>query len=105
MNFMLVGFIVKAFPKAKIIHVTRGPADTCLAIFKQLFEEVYQHSYDQCEMAEHYVMYRNLMDHWHNIMPGKIFDIAYEDVVADNASQGRRLIQFLGLDWEDACNC
>jgi Tfp pilus assembly protein PilF len=103
MNFMLVGFIVKAFPKAKIIHVTRGPADTCLAIFKQLFEEVYQHSYDQCEMAEHYVMYRNLMDHWHNIMPGKIFDIAYEDVVADNASQGRRLIQFLGLDWEDAC--
>jgi Tfp pilus assembly protein PilF len=103
MNFMLVGFIVKAFPKAKIIHVTRGPADTCLAVFKQLFEEVYQHSYDQCEMAEHYVMYRNLMEYWHNIMPGKIFDIAYEDVVADNESQARSLIQFLGLDWEDAC--
>jgi tetratricopeptide (TPR) repeat protein len=103
MNFMLVGFIVKAFPKAKIIHVTRNPADTCFAVFKQLFEEVYQHSYDQCEMAEHYVMYHNLMEYWHNIMPGKIFDIAYEDVVADNESQARSLIQFLGLDWEDAC--
>jgi Tfp pilus assembly protein PilF len=103
MNFMLVGFIVKAFPKAKIIHVTRGPVDTCFAVFKQLFEEVYQHSYDQCEMAEHYVMYRNLMDHWHNIMPGKIFDVAYENVVADNEGQARSLIQFLGLDWEDAC--
>lgn len=103
MNFMLVGFIVKAFPKAKIIHVTRGPADTCFAVFKQLFEEVYQHSYDQCEMAEHYVMYRNLMEHWHNILPNKIFDIAYEDVVSDNEGQSRRLIQFLGLDWEDAC--
>jgi tetratricopeptide (TPR) repeat protein len=103
MNFMLVGFILKAFPKAKIIHVTRNPVDTCFAVFKQLFEEVYQHSYDQCEMAEHFVMYRNLMDHWHNIMPGKIFDVAYENVVADNEGQARSLIQFLGLDWEDAC--
>lgn len=103
MNFMLVGFIVKAFPRAKIIHVTRSPADTCFAVFKQLFEEVYQHSYDQREMAEHYVMYRNLMEHWHATMPGKIFDIAYEDVIADTQSQARRLIQHLGLEWEDAC--
>jgi tetratricopeptide (TPR) repeat protein len=103
MNFMLVGFIVKAFPKAKIIHVTRNPVDTCLAVFKQLFEDVYQHSYDQCEMAEHYVMYSNLMEHWHAIMPGKIFDIAYEDVVIDHDTQARRLIKHLELDWEDAC--
>ena len=103
MNFMIVGFIVKAFPKAKIIHVTRGPADTCFAVFKQIFEEVYQHSYDQREMAEHYVMYRNLMEHWHNILPGKIFDVSYEDVVADNEGQARSLMEFLGLDWEDSC--
>lgn len=104
MNFMLVGFIVKAFPNAKIIHVTRGPADTCFAVFKQLFEEVYQHSYDLSEMAEHYVMYRNLMEHWHDVMPNKILDIAYENVVADNENQARRLIQFLDLNWEDACS-
>tara|TARA_R110002153_G_scaffold165703_4_gene318225 strand:- start:8242 stop:9855 length:1614 start_codon:yes stop_codon:yes gene_type:complete len=103
MNFMLVGFIAKAFPKAKIIHVTRSPADTCFAVFKQLFEEVYQHSYAQSEMAEHFVMYRKLMEHWHTIMPGKILDIAYEDVIADNEVQARRLIQHLGLDWEDTC--
>lgn len=103
MNFMLVGFIVKAFPKAKIVHVTRGAADTCFAVFKQLFEEVYQHSYDQREMAEHYVMYRKLMEYWHNILPGKIFDVAYEDVVADNEGQARCLLQFLGIEWEDAC--
>jgi tetratricopeptide (TPR) repeat protein len=103
MNFMLVGFIVKAFPKAKIIHVTRGAADTCFAVFKQLFEEVYQHSYDQSEMAEHFVLYRNLMEYWHNILPGKIFDVAYEDVVANNEGQARNLIEFLALDWEDSC--
>jgi tetratricopeptide (TPR) repeat protein len=103
MNFMLVGFIVKAFPKAKIIHVTRGPEDTCFAVFKQLFEEVYQHSYDQREMAEHYVMYHSLMKYWHNIMPGKIYDIAYEEVVGDNEGQARALVQYLGLDWEEAC--
>jgi hypothetical protein len=104
MNFMLVGFILKAFPKAKIIHVTRNPVDTCLAVFKQLFEEVYQHSYEQREMAEHYVMYSNLMKHWHTIMPGKIFDIAYEDVVIDHDTQARRLIEYLELSWEDACS-
>lgn len=103
MNFMLLGFIVKAFPKAKIIHVTRGPVDTCFSVFKQLFEEVYPHSYDQIEMAEHYVMYRDLMKHWHQIMPGKIFDIAYENVVSDNEGQARDLLHFLGLEWEDAC--
>ncbi|MDP5033274.1 tetratricopeptide repeat-containing sulfotransferase family protein [Paraglaciecola sp.] len=104
MNFMLVGFIVKAFPKAKIVHVTRSPADTCFAVFKQLFEEVYQHSYDQCEMAEHYVMYKNLMEYWHAIMPDKIFDIAYEDIVTDNYTQARNLIKYLGLEWEDNCS-
>jgi len=104
MNFMLIGFIAKAFPKAKIIHVTRSPADTCFAVFKQLFGEIYPHSYDQREMAEHYVMYNDLMKHWHNIMPGKILDVAYEDIVADNDNQARRLIEHIGLDWEDSCN-
>lgn len=103
MNFMLVGFIAKAFPKAKIIHVTRSPADSCFAVFKQLFEDVYPHSYDQREMAEHFVMYRNLMEHWHRIMPGRILDIAYEDVVSQNTAEARRLIEYIGLDWEDEC--
>lgn len=103
MNFMLVGFIAKAFPKAKIIHVTRGPADSCFAVFKQLFEDVYPHSYDQCEMAEHFVMYRNLMKHWHSIMPGRILDVAYENVVSQNDIEARRLIEYLGLDWEEGC--
>jgi Flp pilus assembly protein TadD len=104
MNFMLIGFIVKAFPKAKIIHVTRSPADTCFAVFKQLFGEVYQHSYEQSEMAEHYVMYHDLMKHWHEVMPGKIVDVAYEDIISDNTNQARRLIQHIGLEWEEACN-
>jgi Tfp pilus assembly protein PilF len=103
MNFMLIGFIVKAFPKAKIIHVTRSPADTCFAVFKQLFGDIYQHSYDQSEMADHYVMYHDLMKHWHEVMPGKIFDVPYEDIVLDNNNQARKLIQHLGLEWEVLC--
>ena len=103
MNFLLIGFIVKAFPNAKIVHVTRNAADTCFANFKQLFGDVYQHSYDQQEMAEHYVMYKDLMSHWHAVLPGKIFEIAYEDVINDKVSQARKLIEFIGLEWEDAC--
>jgi Tfp pilus assembly protein PilF len=104
MNFMLIGFIVKAFPNAKIIHVKRSPADTCFAVYKQLFGDIYPHSYDQSEMAEHYVLYHDLMKYWHTIMPGKIFDISYEDIVADNNSQARKLIKHIGLDWEDNCD-
>lgn len=104
MNFMLLGFIVKAFPNARIIHVTRNPIDTCFAVYKQLFEEVYPHSYDQTEMAEHYVMYQQLMAHWHAVMPGKIIDIAYEDIVQDNHRSAQKLIKDLGLEWEDDCS-
>jgi tetratricopeptide (TPR) repeat protein len=104
MNFMLIGFIAKAFPNAKIIHVTRSPADTCFAVYKQLFEDVYPHSYKQSEMAEHFLMYRDLMAHWHTIMPGRIYDVAYEDVVADNTLQAQKLIAYCGLEWEEACS-
>lgn len=103
MNYMLLGFILKAFPNAKIIHVTRHPIDTCFAVYKQLFEDVYPHSYDQQEMAEHYVEYHNLMQHWHSIMPGKILDIAYEDIIDNMPDQAFKLIEHLGLNWEEAC--
>ena len=103
MNFMLLGFIAKAFPNAKIIHVTRNPIDTCFAVYKQLFADLYPHSYDQVEMAEHFVDYSQLMEHWQAIMPNNIYNVAYEDIVEDHRREARRLIDFIGLEWQDAC--
>jgi tetratricopeptide (TPR) repeat protein len=103
LNYLHVGLIARALPNARIVHVMRDPLDSCFASYKQLFADAYPHSYDQLEMARHYARYRRLMDHWRAVLPGRIYDVAYEDVVADIESAARRLIDHLELPWEPAC--
>jgi len=103
LNYLHLALIATALPNAHIVHVTRDPLDSCFAIYKQLFADAYPHSYEQREMARHYVRYRRLMDHWRTVLPGRVFDIAYEDVVTDVESSARRLIEHLELPWEAAC--
>ncbi|WP_411820114.1 sulfotransferase [Hyphococcus formosus] len=102
-NYLHLPLILKALPDARIIHLTRHPMDSCFASYKQLFAEAYFHSYDQEEMARHHLRYANLMARWRERFPGRFLDISYEDTVADLEPNARRLIEFLGLDWEDAC--
>ena len=102
-NYLYVPLILKALPKAKIIHLTRNPMDACFASFKQLFADAYLHSYDQAEMARHHARYYQLMAHWRERFTGRFFDIAYEDTARDLEPNARALIDFLKLPWEDAC--
>jgi tetratricopeptide (TPR) repeat protein len=102
-NFLYLGLIAKALPNARIVHVMRNPVDSCFANYKQLFADAYFHSYDQREMARHYLRYCRLMDHWRSALPGRFIDVAYEDVVDDLEREARRLVGYLGLPWEDAC--
>jgi tetratricopeptide (TPR) repeat protein len=102
-NYLLIPFILKALPNAKIVHLTRDPMDACFASYKQLFADAYLHSYDLEEMARHHCRYRHLMDAWRSRFPGRFFDISYEDTVLDLEGRARELIRYLGLHWEDAC--
>jgi tetratricopeptide (TPR) repeat protein len=102
-NYLLIPFILKALPNAKIVHLTRDPMDACFASYKQLFADAYLHSYDLGEMARHHCRYRHLMDTWRSRFPGRFFDISYEDTVLDLEGRARELIDYLGLPWEDAC--
>ena len=102
-NFLYIPLILKALPRAKIVHLTRNPMDACFASFKQLFADAYLHSYDQAEMARHHARYFHLMALWRERYPGRFFDIAYEDTVRDLEGNARALIEFLELPWEDAC--
>jgi len=102
-NFLYCGLIHRALPNARIIHMVRDPMDTCYAIYKTLFGQAYPFSYDLDELATYYIAYRKLMAHWHQIIPGLILDVAYEDVVADPEQQARRLVAHCGLDWEHEC--
>jgi Tfp pilus assembly protein PilF len=102
-NYLLVPFILAAFPRAKIVHLVRDPMDACLASYKQLFADAYLHSYHQEEMARHHLRYRELMHCWHSRFPGRIFDISYEATAADVEPQARALLDYLELPWEEAC--
>lgn len=102
-NYFYIPLILAALPNARIIHLTRDPMDACFSSFKQLFAEAYPHSYEQREMARHFARYWKLMDHWRRLYPGRILDVAYEETVADLDPAVRRIVDYLGLPWEDAC--
>ena len=102
-NYLNIPLILAALPKAKIVHLVRGPMDACFASFKQLFADAYLHSYDQSEMARHHARYRDLMAYFRQEFPGRIVDISYEDTARDLEPNARKLINALKLDWEDAC--
>ena len=99
-NFLYCGFIKKALPKAKIVHLCRNSMDTCYAIYKTLFINAYSFSYDLEELANYYISYRQIMDHWHHVMPGQILDIQYEDLVMDAEQVAKRLVEWCGMSFK-----
>lgn len=102
-NFTYLGLIRLILPDAKVIHCRRDPADTCLSIFKNHLSGDHRYAHDLRALGEYYVLYEDLMAHWRGVLPGYIHDIRYEDLIADQASETRSLLEFCGLEWDDAC--
>ena len=102
-NFIYTGILRLAIPNAKIIDARRHPLDSCFGSFKQLFASGQPFTYDMTELGEYYLQYRRLMDHWHETLPGFVLEVNYEEVVADLERQVRRILEFCGLPFEDAC--
>lgn len=98
-NFTFCGMIHLALPDAKIIHLVRNPLDTCYAVFKTLFFNSYGFSYDLDELANYYIAYYETMRHWHDVMPGRILDVCYEDLVNNTETHARRMYDWCGLEW------
>jgi len=102
-NFTHVGLIHLALPNAKIIDTRRHPLDVCIGNFRQLFAQGKNHAYDLNECAEYYLDYVRVMNHWDEVLPGRVLRVNYEDVVANVESEVRRLLEYCELPWEDAC--
>ncbi|MEM7618379.1 MAG: sulfotransferase, partial [Pseudomonadota bacterium] len=102
-NFMRIGQILATLPNAKIIHCRRNPVDTSLSCYKQLFSRGHYWTYNLDELAIHYGLYADMMDHWREHAPNTFMEIYYEDTVNDFENQARKLIDYVGLDWNDAC--
>jgi len=103
-NFLLTGLIHLILPNARIIHVARDPADTCVSCYFRLSAGDTHHTYDLAELGRYYRRYQRLMAHWHAILPnGSILDVHYEDVVADLETAARRMLAHCGLEWDPHC--
>ena len=103
-NFLRVGLIHSVFPNARIIHCRRNPVDNCLSIYFQNFGGYHPYSHDLDDLAFYHREYQRLMAHWRQVIPqDRLFEFDYEDMVADQEAMSRRLLAFVGLDWEDAC--
>ncbi len=102
-NFRHIGLIHLILPNAKIIDARRGAMGCCFSGFKQLFAEGQEFTYGLEEIGHYYSDYVALMDHWDKLLPGKVLQVSYEAVVADLEPQVRRLLDFCGLPFEEAC--
>ena len=104
-NFNHLGLITRIFPKARIIHCRRNPVDNCLSCFIQNFgAEGLSWSFDLEDAAHQYRDYHRLMAHWREILPpGRMLEVDYEDTVADLEGQARKLVDFVGMEWDDSC--
>lgn len=102
-NFPSVGFIHLMLPNAKIIDARRYPLDSCLSCYRQLFGQGQPFTYDLTDIGEYFLQYQRMMDHWHEVIPGRVLTVQYEDVVTDFETQVRRLLDYCGLPFEEAC--
>ncbi len=102
-NYMLIGYIKAILPNAKIIYCRRNPMDNCLSCYQQNFFMGHYWSYDLEDCAEFYMKHDKAMDHWREVLPGGFLEVQYEDTVTNLEEQARRMIDYLGLEWNDAC--
>ena len=104
LNFKTLGFILSAFPESKIVHLKRDARATCWSIYKHYFsDEGNRWAYDYQDLARFYKSYVGLMDYWHNLFPGKIYDISYEDLTSNQEKETRNLLKYCDLDWDENC--
>ncbi len=102
-NFFFAGLISLALPNARIVHCRRDPVATCLSCFQIHFPSGQEFTYDLGELGRFYGLYSRLMDHWQAVLGDRIYQLNYEDLVADPEPRMRGLLEFCGLPWEDAC--
>lgn len=104
-NFLHLGFIARALPNARIVLVRRNPLDTCLGNLRQLFAieaRRFDYSYDLLDIGRYFVQFHRLVEHWKQVLPGRIVEVAYEDLVLDQATTTRTLLEACGLEWNEA---
>jgi len=103
-NFLSLGLIHAALPKARILHMRRNPIDTCLSIYFQHFKTTHPYANDLEDLTHYYAEYLRVMDHWRSTLPkDAILDLPYEGLVDDQEAWSRKMLEFIGLPWDPVC--
>lgn len=102
-NYLHLALIALLFPNATILHLVRDAMDVCLSNFFTNFSFGNRHACDLNELGHYYYHYARLMKHWHQVLPGRIVDVHYESIVTKQAAETRRLLDAVGLPWNEAC--
>jgi len=103
LNFRYIGFILTAFPEAKVIHLKRDARAVCWSIYKHYFTKGNGFSFNQEDLAGFYGLYKDLMAFWHQLFPDKIYDICYEELTTNQETETRKLLNYCELDWDEGC--
>jgi tetratricopeptide (TPR) repeat protein len=102
-NFVNLGIIASLYPKAKLVHCKRDPLDNCWSIYNQNFNQFHGYKYDLEGLGKYYLAYDELMRHWEKLFENRILTLKYEDLVENPEYWSRKLIEHVGLPWDDAC--
>jgi tetratricopeptide (TPR) repeat protein len=101
-NFLHLGVIALLFPRSRVIHCRRDPFDVCLSCYFQNFNRV-DFSWSLEDLGQYHVEYERLMVHWQRVLPLRMMEVKYENLVSNQETVSRQLVSFCGLDWEDRC--
>jgi tetratricopeptide (TPR) repeat protein len=103
-NFLYLGLIHAAFPRARILHMQRHPLDTCLSIYFQNFFNMGPYANDFGNLAHYYEEYLRVMAHWRAVLPASaLLEIPYEGLLQDQEGWTRRMLEFIGVPWDPRC--
>lgn len=102
-NYLHLGFVALLFPHARIIHCRRDERDSGLSCYFQNFNDSHPWTTKLADIGAYANAYRNLMAHWRGVLPLAMLEVDYESLIADQEGQSRRIIDFFGLEWDDAC--
>lgn len=102
-NYFLAGYIHRALPHARILHIRRDPLDVCFSNYKAYFGSSSAYSYDLASVGARHLQYERLMRHWHQLMPGQIFDVSYSRLIHAPQTVAREILEHCGLAFEPAC--
>jgi len=101
-NYFNIGFIHLLYPNALILHVAREPMDTVFSAYKHEFPPgALDYTSDFTGLTEQYLAYRDVIEHWDEVLPGRVTHIRYEDMVNDMPGVARAIIAATGLPWDD----